>query len=171
MAQSSSKPLEDAAKAILWPYLQAAGFTKVSARKYAREKVGVFQQVWVDANGVSKAESTRIVLCATFPFASPNGYMDPHGFIVGLGKHRNMSTSELADAGMHHVVFALDTSELKKLDELSGIEKMLAAIKDLSQTPLQKQWHPMCIALYDRWKSGEPEALRIVSESRRALKL
>ena len=170
MAQTS-KPLEEAIRKILWPYLKEVGFTKVSGRKFAREKNDVFQQLWVDANGVSKSRSTRIVLCSTFPFASPNGYMDPHGFIICGSKDWNMSKTEPANEGMHQVIAALASSELRALDEISNIETMLGSIKSLSQTPLQKTWHPTHLDLWERWRNGDVEVLSIVSENRQALKL
>jgi len=169
MAQTS-KPLEGAIRTILWPYLKEVGFTKVSGRKFAREKNEVFQQLWVDANGVSGTRSTRIVLCSTFPFASPTGYMDPHGFIICDGKHWNMSKTEPAEVGMHRVVAALASSELQALDRLSSIEAMLASLEPLSKPPFERTWHATHLDLYERWKNGELEVLHVVSENRRALK-
>jgi hypothetical protein len=79
--------LAAAVSGILWPFLKEVGFKKATSRRFAREKNGVFQQIWVDANGVAKSKSTRIVLCCTFPYAELKGYMDPHGFIINNGKH------------------------------------------------------------------------------------
>jgi len=97
--------------------------------------------------------------------------MDPHGFIICRGKHWDMSTVELATAAMQHIVTALAASELRALDELSDIDLMLSSIKPLQQSPAQKQWYPTHSALHQKWKSGDPEVLRVVAENRKALNL
>ena len=45
-----SNPVTSALTSTLSPYLKALGFTKVTSRKFARERNEVIQQLWVDAN-------------------------------------------------------------------------------------------------------------------------
>lgn len=163
----ASDPLSSAVSSILWPYLKGEGFVKSTNRRFAREKNGVIQQVWVDANGVAKARSTRIVLCCTFPFASPEGYMDPHGFIIKGGRHFDMSTEVSAEKSMNGVVSFLRESELSALERLSSLEYLVASLKPLPN----REWHATYSQLAERWSKGDAELKASAESVRSKLKL
>jgi hypothetical protein len=162
--------LTSAVQGVLWPYLRSVGFRKVTARKFAREKNDIFQQVWIDANGVSGAQKTRIVLCCNFPFSSVSGYMDPHGFQLCRGKVWDMSEQESAVRSMQDAVEALKRSELNALDEICNFVYMLSSLEVLERPP-QDQWHSTSVALYNKWLRGDAETLAMVTKNKRALNL
>lgn len=160
-------PLIQASSKTLWPFLQNEGFRKVTARKFAREKNGVFQQLWVDANGVAGKKSTYIVLCANLPFGPVNGYMDPHGFRIANGRSWSMMNSEVAEKSMQHVVEALRNSELQRLDEISSIDVMLALLENLAG----RNWYSTYSQLHQKWKANDAEVVAVEKANRGALKL
>jgi len=162
-----SDPLTKAVNDTLWPYLKAEGFGKLSPRKFVREKNDVFQQLWVDANGVAGKRSTYVILCANLPFGPVNGYMDPHGFRISNGRSWGMATPQAAASSMQQVVEALKSSELRKLDEISSIGMMLALLERLSG----RNWHATYSQLHQKWLQKDAEALAIEQANRGALKL
>jgi hypothetical protein len=162
-----SDPLNNAISRVLWPFLKGAGFVRSSGKTFARERNGVIQQVWVDAKGVAGRKSTRITLCCTFPYAAPNGYMDPHGFVALRGKHFDMSTEESAQPAMESVVAALRDTDLSALDRISNAEIMLDALKAFTTRP----WHGTFSQLQERWLRQDPELVSAASATRRMLKL
>jgi hypothetical protein len=162
-----SDPLTQAVNNTLWPYLAAEGFGKLSPRKFVREKNDVFQQLWVDANGVAGKRSTYVILCANLPFGPINGYMDPHGFRISNGRSWSMANSQAAASSVQQVVEALRSSELRKLDEISNIEVMLALLEKLSG----RNWYATYSQLYQKWLQKDVEALAIEQANRGALKL
>ncbi len=162
-----SDPLTQAVKQTLWPYLQSEGFKKLTPRKFVREKNDVFQQLWVDANGVAGKRSTYVILCANLPFGLINGYMDPHGFRISNSRRWNMASPETAGTSMRQVVEALKSSQLQKLDDISNIETMLALLEGLSS----RSWHTTYSQLHDKWVKKDAEALAVERANREALKL
>ena len=106
-------PLTVAVASGLWPYLKSIGFLKTTSRKFARERDGIIQQVWVDAAGFGGASRTFIVLCCNFPFGSVNGYMDPHGFRICKERTWDLSTPTAAEASVLEIVTALKSSQLE----------------------------------------------------------
>jgi hypothetical protein len=162
-----SDSLTRAVQTLLWPFLKSEGFSKVTTRKFVRERNGVFQQLWVDANGVAGKKSTYLVLCANLPFGPVQGYLDPHGFRISNGRPWPMSTDEMASASMQQVISALKSSELEKLDEFSSIERMFALLEKVPKTG----WHVAYSDLYRRWKEREADVLAIEAANRKALKL
>lgn len=163
----ATDPLSRAVSEVLWPFLNGEGFKKSASRKFARERNGVIQQVWVDASGAAKNKSTRIVLCCTFPYAESQGYMDPHGFIINNGKHYDMSTELAAQTAMSQVVTALKQSQLAALDNIASSERMLAALKPFAN----RNWYAAFTELQQRWLSGDAELLQRAASNRQALKL
>ncbi|HEY4338620.1 MAG TPA: hypothetical protein VGM97_01620 [Steroidobacteraceae bacterium] len=163
---SASDPLTPAINSILWPYLRGHGFSKTTARRFAREKNGVIQQLWVDANGVAGRRRTLIVLCANFVFGSVKGYMDPHGF--RMRPRWDTSDPGLAELSMAQIVDALESTELAALDALSNASDMIESLKRFS---VKRTWYATYSELYRRWQNGDPELISIASENRRALKL
>jgi hypothetical protein len=162
-----SDPLTRAVQTILWPFLKAEGFSKLTARKFAREKNGVFQQLWVDANGVAGKRSTYVILCANLPFGPIQGYMDPHGFRISNGRAWPMTTEELATASMQQVVAALSSNELEKLDAISDIDRMLVLLAKNPKTG----WHAAYTDLFRKWREQDPTLLAVEAANREALKL
>jgi hypothetical protein len=162
-----SDSLTRAVQTFLWPFLKSEGFRKLTARKFVRERSRVFQQLWVDANGIAGKKSTRIVLCASLPFGPAQGYLDPHGFLVSNGRSWPTNTEELADASMQQVVVVLNSNALGKLDEISSVEKMLSL---LEKDP-RSGWHTTYTELHRRWKEGDAEVLAVEASNRKALKL
>lgn len=162
-----SDPLIQAANKTLWPFLQSEGFQKVTARKFAREKNDVFQQLWVDANGVAGKKSTYIILCANLPFGPTNGYMDPHGFRIANGRSWSMVNPEAAEKSMQQVVEALRKSELQRLNEISSINIMLALLEKMAG----RSWHSTYSQLHQKWKANDAEVLAVEKANREALKL
>ena len=164
---TSGNPLTSAVTGILWPYLKDLGFTKFTARKFARERNGVIQQLWVDANGVAGARRTVVVLCVNFPFGPVNGYLDPHGFRMGRGRGWNMSSAESAGRAMEQIVGQLQSGELERLEALSDLDAMAAALRPFTQ----RNWHEVFSRQLQMWRNGD-SALRIAAdENRRTLKL
>jgi hypothetical protein len=165
--KQSPDPLTAAISKILWPYLKAIGFNKVSSRKFAREREGVFQQLWVDANGVSGKSSTLVVLCANFPFGSVAGYMDPHGFRICQAERWDTTTQEMAEKSMKNIVSCLESSEIEKLNSISNMVVMLESLKKYSQ----RNWYATYTELYERWNIKDSETWKIYEENKRKLKL
>lgn len=164
---ASKDPLASAVTRILWPFLKELGFHRVTPRKFAREVNDVFQQLWVDANGVSGKSSTLIVLCANLPFGPVNGYMDPHGFRIVNGKTWNTSTPEAADRAMESIVEALRTTELKRLEPLSSTKDLLEALKSFHR----REWYDTYSSLHANWVSGDSEMVATANDNRSKLKL
>jgi hypothetical protein len=162
-----SDSLTRAVQSFLWPFLKSEGFTKLTARKFVRERGGVFQQIWVDANGIAGKRSTRVVLCATLPFGPAQGYLDPHGFLVSNGRSWPTNTDDLASASMQQVVAALKFSALVKIDEISNVEKMLSLLENNPRSG----WHTAYTELHRRWKERDVDVLAIEASNRKALKL
>ncbi len=162
-----SDPLTQAVNKILWPYLEIEGFRKVTARKFVRERHDVFQQLWVDANGVAGKRSTYVILCANLPFGPINGYMDPHGFRISNGRSWSMGNPEAATNSMRQVVEALTRIELRKLDEISSIDTMLVLLKGL----VGRTWYATYSELYQKWLAKDEQALAVEHANREALKL
>lgn len=159
--------LTPAVTKILWPYLQGEGFTKLTSRKFVREKNGVFQQLWVDANGVAGKKSTYVILCASLPFGPVDGYLDPHGFRISNGRSWNMSNPDIATKSMSTVVEALRASDLPKLDAISNVEKLLSLLAGLPN----QSWFSTYSQMHQQWLAKEQSVLRIVDANRAALKL
>jgi len=158
-------PLTAATNSILWPYLRGKGFVKVTARRFARKRGDVYQQLWIDAKGVAGMKSTRMVLLAMFPFESVDGYFDPHGWWFGDGRTRDMSTAGKADAAMPHVVDALERTELSKLDALDSTDVLLERLEGWPD------WREHASKQMQRWRAGDPELLAAVAANARRLKL
>lgn len=164
---TSKDPLATAVAGVLWPYLKEIGFTRVTQRKFAREKNDVFHQLWVDANGVSGKRSTLVILCANLPFGPVNGYMDPHGFRICNGRTWNTGTPEAAERAMHLIVEALQASEIEKLNALSSVEALLGRLENLHR----REWYETCSSHYRRWLDKDPEMMATVEQNRAQLKL
>lgn len=143
------------------------GFTKVTSRKFVRQKNDVFQQLWVDANGSGGQKRTCVVLCASLPFGPVNGYMDPHGFRIANGRAWNMTTPDSAADCMLQVVEALRSHELNKLDAISSVEKLLGLLEPLAN----RNWHSTYSVLHQKWLAKHPEALALERAHRAKLKL
>jgi hypothetical protein len=165
--KQAQDPLTAAISKYLWPYLKEIGFKKVTARKFAREWQGVFQQLWVDANGVSGKSQTLVVLCANFPFGSVAGYMDPHGFRICQAKRWDTATQETAELSMQNIVGSLNSREIEKLDVISNIPAMLEALKKYPQ----RNWFETYSGLNHLWEARSEETLKIYEENKRKLKL
>ena len=162
-----SDSLTQAVQTFLWPFLKSQGFRKLTARKFVRERSGVFHQLWVDANGIAGKKSTRIVLCANLPFGPTQGYLDPHGFLVSNGRTWPTNTEELAKTSMHQIVEALNSNALGKLDEISSVEKLLS----LLENDPRSGWHTAYAELHRRWKERDADVLAVEASNRKALKL
>ena len=160
-------PLTHEVSKTLWPYLQSEGFRKLTSRKFVREKNGVFQQLWVDANGVSGSRSTYVILCASLPFGPVNGYMDPHGFRIGNARSWPMATPDAAANSMRQVVEALRSAELQRLDALSTIQRLLSLLKDIPG----RNWHATYSQLHEKWLAKDSAAVAVERANREALKL
>ncbi|MET0659188.1 MAG: hypothetical protein ABW110_13635 [Steroidobacteraceae bacterium] len=163
----SSNPLTSAITRTLWPYLKELGFTQFTARKFARERNGVIQQLWVDANGSGGARRTIVVLCVNFPFGPVEGYMDPHGFRISNGRSWNMSSVDSAARAMEQIVATLRAGELERLDTLSDLDAMVAALRPLTY----RNWHEACSRQLEMWRNDDPELRSAADENRRTLKL
>ena len=146
---TTTDPLTPAVSRILWPFLQSAGFKKVTNRKFARDRGDVVQQIWLDANGIAGRKKLQVTACANFVFGGIDGYMDPHGFKCCNGRSWNATKPEAATIAMEQVVAALRDHEMPVLDRLSNVDAMLAA----------------------RWRHQDLELLRIADGNRRLLKL
>ena len=164
---TSKDPLAAAVTGVLWPYLKEHGFTRSTPRKFAREKNGVFHQLWLDANGVSGKRRTLVVLCANLPFGPVDGYMDPHGFRISNGRTWNTSTPVAAETAMHGIVEALRASELEKLNALSSVEALLDQLENLHR----REWFETYAPQYQRWLAKDPEVMATVEQNRAQLKL
>jgi hypothetical protein len=175
---TSSNPLTAAVTSTLWPYLKGLGFTKVTARKFAREHNEVIQQLWVDANGVAGVRGTCIVLCANFPFGPVNGYMDPHGFRMGnsrgphgvrmgSGRSWNMSSIDSAQRAMEQIVASLRADDLKFLEEISDLDAMVAALRPYTL----HNWFETFSRQLEMWRNGDQTLRSAADENRRKLKL
>ncbi|QSI30219.1 hypothetical protein GNX71_11740 [Variovorax sp. RKNM96] len=151
----------------LWPFLKSEGFQKVTLRKFVRQRSDVFQQLWVDANGAGGSKRACVVLCASLPFGPVNGYMDPHGFRISNGRIWNMATPDSAAESMTHVIEALRSYELARLDGISSVEKLLDLLEQLPNPA----WHSTYSQLHQRWCDKAPEALALERGNRLALKL
>ena len=160
-------PLTHEISKTLWPYLQSEGFRKLTSRKFVREKNSVFQQLWVDANGVSGKRSTFMILCASLPFGPLNGYMDPHGFRIGGGRSWSMATSDAAANSMRQVVEALRSADLQRLDAISTVEKLISLLKDLPG----RNWYVTYSQLHEKWLAKDPAVVAAEKANREALKL
>jgi hypothetical protein len=160
-------PLAREISMTLWPYLESEGFRKVTSRKFARERNGVFQQLWVDAAGVSGKKSTYVILCASLPFGPVNGYMDPHGFRIGRGRSWSMATPEAAATSMRQVVEALRSTELPRLNAISSIENLLSLLKDAPG----RDWYATYSQVHEQWLAKHPEAMAVEHSNREALGL
>ena len=175
---TSSNPVTSALTSTLSSYLKGLGFTKVTNRKFARERNEVIQQLWVDANGVAGARRARIVLCANFPFGPVSGYMDPHGFQLGSsrgphgvrmgsGRSWNMSSVDSAQRAMEQIVTSLQAGEIKFLEELSDLDTMVAALRPYTR----QNWFDTFSRQLEMWRSGDPTLRSAADENRRKLKL
>lgn len=162
-----SDPLTNEVTRTLWPYLQSEGFLKVTPRKFVRESNGIFQQLWIDANGFGGKKRTYVILCASLPFGPIQGYMDPHGFRIGNDRTWNMATPEAALKSMQQVVAALREHYLLKIEAISGIEILLDLLKDIPG----RDWHTTYSQAYEKWLAKDPELLAVEEGNRRALKL
>jgi hypothetical protein len=147
--------------------LKAKGFTRRTSRRFARERNNVFQQLWVDANGVGGKRRTLIVLCANLPFGPISGYLDPHGFRICSGRMWRSDTAELAEKSMLQVVEALQTSELAKLDAISNVQSMVEALKPLTG----RSWYAIYSELHRKWLEKEREVLALQDSNRQDLGL
>ena len=163
----SKDPLTASITSYLWPYLKSIGFVKVTPRKFAREKDGIVQQLWVDANGFAGREKTLFVLCSNFIFDVVDGYFDPCGFRICDGERWDMSTHEKADAAMQEGLTALQKTELQKLDNVSSIDGYLQALEGFWRT----EWYVDCKELSDRWSQGDQELIDQAKSNRELLKL
>jgi hypothetical protein len=158
-------PITQCVSKTLWPFLRQEGFTKVTPRKFSRERRGVFQQLWIDANGFSGRARTYVILLVGFPFGGINSYYDPFGFRICDGRSWDMSTTESADSAMQRIVDALATSELARIDEVSGIDVMIPMLG------LGTGWGLTARDQYRRWQVGDAEMLEVEAANRAKLKL
>lgn len=163
----SKIPLTAAITSYLWPYLKEIGFVKVTPRKFAREKDGIVQQLWVDANGFGGCEDTLFILCSNLIFDKVGGYFDPCGFRICDEQSWDMSTHESADEAMKEIVKALKNTELQKLNQISTIDTFLSALDGYWRTEQVKECHD----LVKLWYARDKEVLNMAQENRVRLKL
>jgi hypothetical protein len=142
--------LTAAVDAILWPYLRELGFGRVTARKFARRRNDVFQQVWVDANGRAGKQATCVIVCCNFPFGPVDGYPDPHGWRVG-DRSWNTSSERGAGLAMTQALNALQHVELAKLDQLASIDSLLGSLAGYPD------WLEVFTDQARRWRQGDVE--------------
>ena len=129
----SQDPLKAAITTSLWPFLKSKGFCKSTPNKFSREANGVLHRIIVDANGISKKNSTNIIYFTT-SLSNPNveGYLLGHKL---ADRSWNMSTHEKADQNMQEIVSLLEVEVLAWFSNLSSFEKLDEAFQNKEHIP------------------------------------
>ena len=168
MARKRSKdPVTAATTSYLWPYLKEKGFVRSTARNFAKEVNGFFQQVWVDANGFSGKSSVRVHY-NVMPVAEES----VSSYSVGDGLDSwDMSNHEVADISMQEIVELLDKELIPKMDGLSEYRSYIFQFRECGFG--SEEYKKNMLERMSRWKSDDftLNDKEQVSENRKKLKL
>lgn len=77
-----------------------------------------------------------------------------------------MSTHELADKAMKEVVFALDTTECKRIDRLSSTDGLLDLTRDHRPDLAEGE-----SSRIEAWRAGSDELCKIADNVRKSMKI
>lgn len=162
----SKDPLTAACTSFLTPWAKDKGFKKVTNRMYVRDSGDTIQKFVVDANGFGGKKSTLFTLSSHLVYEEILGYWERAGFrLCGDGRW-DMSTHEMADESMQHVINVLEQSELEKINAISSIDGYLDLyaryLPDHLETERKK---------YAAWQAGDKSLLKVAADNRAKLKL
>jgi hypothetical protein len=127
---------------------------------------GTIQQLVVDANGFGGRTRTLFTLFSKYVFDDGPGYWDKAGFRICAGKTWDMSTHELADKAMKEVVFALESTECKKIDRLSSVAGMLDLTREHRPDLVESESSQI-----EAWRAGNKELCRTADSVRKTMKI
>ena len=163
----SNDPVTAATTSYLWPYLKEKGFVKSTARNFAREINGFFQQIWIDANGFSGKSSVRVHY-NVMPIAEEN----VSSYSVGDGIDSwDMSDHEKADISMQEIIEVIDKDLIPKMDSYSNFESYVYQFREYGcgiEEYKNEMLERMSRWVNDDFKSCEKDQ---ASENRKKLKL
>ena len=168
MARKRSKdPVTAATTSYLWPYLKEKGFVKSTARNFARENNGFFQQIWVDANGFSGKCSVRLHYNVM-----PVAVESVSSYSVGDGIDSwDMSDHEKADLSMKEIVEVIDKDLMQRMEAFSSYESYIDQFLGCSYG--NEEYKKAFLERMSRWMNDDFKCFEKdqIRENRKKLKL